>query len=131
VIAFSRKEHHMKRSIFGLLLLIATAASAADTTMTGTWNVKDNIAGKKSEYTCTFKQKDSDFSGTCKGEQGDFDITGKVDGKTISWQLKSNYNGEALTVIYTGTIDSSATLAGTIDVQPIGAGGDFTAQKTK
>jgi hypothetical protein len=123
----------MKQLIFLLLLLlfVAVVAIATDSSMTGSWNVKDNIAGKASESVCTLTQKDKDFNGTCKGDQGNVDITGRVDGKKVSWQLKSDYNGQTLTVIYTGTMDSTSTITGTIDVQPIGATGDFTAKKAK
>ena len=30
-------------------------------------------------------------------------ITGKVDGKTVNWQFDTQYEGQTLTVYYTGT----------------------------
>jgi hypothetical protein len=121
----------MKQFVFVLLIIVATAALGANSNMNGTWNVKDNIAGKEGESVCMLTQKAMDFSGTCKGDDGNVDITGKVDGRRVSWQLKSDYNGQTLTVVYTGTMDSDSTITGKIDVQPIGASGDFTAKKAK
>jgi hypothetical protein len=122
----------VKRLLLLALVIIGTAAvQAQPVSVAGNWKVSANVSGNASESTCTFSQKDADLTGTCKGERGDVTITGKVDGKTVSWQFDTQYEGQTLTVYYSGTLDSSEKIAGSINVQPMNVSGEFTAARAK
>ena len=47
---------------------------------------------------------DKELSGTCVSEQSSTAITGEVNGNKVKWQLKVQYNGDPLTLEYTGTV---------------------------
>jgi hypothetical protein len=113
------------------LATAATAFTEDPIALTGTWKTQQNIAGNESSSDCTFTQKDTDLSGSCVSERGKVEITGKVDGKKVTWSYKSEYNGNPLTVIYNGTIESATKIAGTVSVPEYSVDGEFTATQTK
>jgi hypothetical protein len=122
----------MKRLLLLALALISTVtAQAQSVSVTGTWTVTSNVSGNQSEQSCTFTQKDSDLTGTCKGERGSFAIAGKIDGKQVTWQYDMEYEGQKLTPVYSGTLESVERIAGTVDVRGMGLGGEFSATKAK
>ena len=45
----------------------------------------------------------------------------------IETKYDSDYNGTPLTLSYTATLDDTGKFAGTVEVQPFGVSGDFTA----
>jgi hypothetical protein len=127
----------MKRLILPALVLATTCVAAAqEPSVDGKWKVNSNIAGNVSELNCTFTQKESALTGTCESEQGPLAITGKIEGKTVTWQFEVKWEGDLLTLVYSGTLepaskDSAPKIVGTVDVQPVGATGDFTADASK
>jgi hypothetical protein len=124
----------MRLLFLSVLLAAAAVASvrAADTPITGKWQVHVSIAGNESDAECAFTQKDNDLTGSCKTSQGESKAVGKVDGKKISWSYDSEYTGSPLTVKYDGTLDSAAAkITGTVRVEQFGVDGEFTATLTK
>ncbi len=123
----------MKALLLSLLLASSAATSlAADTILNGKWKIHNDFSGNESDVTCTFTQKDKDLSGSCKTDKGDAPLTGKVDGKTITFQYDSEYEGTPLTAKYSGAFDSTgAKLAGTVTVDAFSAEGDFTGTPAK
>ena len=97
----------------------------------GTWTVRADISGNQSESSCTFTQKESDLTGTCNSDRGAVMVTGKIDGKTVNWQFDTQYEGQTLTVYYSGTSQSEEKITGTVNVQPMNVSGEFTAAKKK
>ena len=105
------------------------AAGAQLPTVDGQCDVHANVGGTASDMTCTFTSKDADVTGTCESDQFSHDVTGKVDGKTITWQFNTPWEGQTLTVTYSGTLDGADKMKGTVDVQPLSVTGDFTAAR--
>ena len=120
----------MTRLIF-LTLLVAssTAFQAQPASVGGAWTVRADISGNQSESNCTFTQKEADLTGTCNSDRGSVTITGKVDG--VSGQFDTPYEGQTLTVYYSGTSQSADKITGTVNVQPMNVSGEFTATKAK
>jgi hypothetical protein len=115
-----------------LLLFAATSALAAGApNLTGQWTVHNSIAGNESDQECKFVQTETKLTGTCKGTEKEVQITGSVDGNKVTWKYESEYNGSPLTLTYTATLDDSGKIAGTVDVDPFGVTGDFTATPSK
>jgi hypothetical protein len=112
-----------------LIVLAAMTALAADRTMTGTWKISINVAGESHETVCTFQQADGKLTGTCKGESGEGALTGQVEAEKITFQHQVPYNGDTLTLTYTGAFSSDTELKGDINVSPYDITGDFTGQK--
>jgi hypothetical protein len=123
----------MKKSLIASLLVFAatSALAAGAPTLTGQWSIHNNIAGNESDQECKFVQTEAKLTGTCTGADKNVEIKGSVDGKKITWKYDSEYNGTPLTMTYTGTLDDSGKIVGTVDVDPFGATGEFTATPSK
>lgn len=122
----------MKRlALLSLVALATVALRAQPASVAGTWTVRADISGNQSESSCAFTQKESDLTGTCNSDRGSVMITGKVDGKTVNWQFDTQYEGQTLTVYYTGTSQSAEKITGSVNVQPMNVSGEFTATKAK
>jgi catechol 2,3-dioxygenase-like lactoylglutathione lyase family enzyme len=116
----------MKRLLAISAFLFASFAFAAPN-LTGQWTIHNSIAGNENDQECKLVVTDNKITGSCKSQDKDLPVTGTVDGNKVSWQYQSEYNGSPLTLIYKATLDDSNKIAGTVEVQPYGVTGDFTA----
>jgi hypothetical protein len=117
--------------LVSLVTVSALSAQTSSVSVGGAWRVVAAIAGTHSEQSCSFTQKDADLTGTCQSERGSVTITGKVDGRTVTWQFETEYEGQKLTVVYAGTLDAAEKIAGGVDVRPMDVSGEFTATRSK
>jgi hypothetical protein len=117
--------------LVALALIPAITVFTQSTSVEGRWEVAANIGGTSTQMDCMFKQKDTELTGTCEGDSGALPITGKVEGKTVTFQFNAQHEGQALTVIYTGTLESADKITGSVDVQPLSVSGDFVAKRAK
>jgi hypothetical protein len=120
----------VKRSILFAAILVASfqAANAADAS--GSWHVTGSVSDNPINSTCTLTQKDNALTGTCVRKDGkSVDATGSVKDDTIVWHYNSEYNGDPITINYSGKLGKDGTITGTIVVDPYNAEGDFTATK--
>src|SRR6267154_2569495 len=107
-------------------LLFASSAFGAQN-LTGQWAIHQNIAGNESDEPCKLVVTDNKITGSCKSQDKDLPVTGTVDGNKVTWQFQAEYNNSPITLIYTATLDDSNKIVGTVEVQPYGVTGDFTA----
>ncbi len=119
--------------ILGLAIVVQATppAQTPSISVAGRWTVHADVSGNQSESNCTFTQKEADLTGSCTSDRGTVMITGKVEGKTVGWQFDTQYEGQTLTVYYSGTSQSAEKITGTINVQPMNVSGEFTATKAK
>ena len=114
-----------------LILLLASAATLAfgSTTpnLAGQWKVHNSIAGNESDQDCTFAQTENKLSGSCKSEDREVQVTGSIEGKNVTWKYDTEYNGTAITLTYTASIEDASKIAGNVEVDPYGVSGEFTA----
>jgi len=110
---------------FAPLIFCTLPLSAAD--ISGAWKLDGNIADVHINRVCILKQTGNKLSGSCKNQMNDLALTGIVDGKNISWTYDSTYEGEKVTLVFKGTLESDAAMKGSIDTQ--GVAGAFTATK--
>ena len=110
---------------------LTVAADAQPVSLTGAWAVTATVSGNESSQTCAFTQKDTELTGTCKGERGEVTIAGKVDGKNVTWKFQIEDEGQILTPVYTGTLESADKISGGVDVQGMGVTGEFVATRAK
>jgi len=129
----TRKASDVKLTVLSFLLFAgATLAPAAETTsLAGQWKLHSSIAGYENDFDCTFTQKDKDLGGTCKTTEADVTLTGKLEENKVTFQYKTTYAGQELTIVHSGTLESATKIVGSVDVQPMGVAGDFTATQSK
>jgi len=115
-----------RQLIASLFVFVATPMFALGAVgLTGSYKLHSSIAGTDTEETCSFSQTDNQLTGSCKSDTGEIKLAGTVDGKKVTFKINSEYNGEPLTVTYTGTIDDSGVGQGDADVEPMGVTGEF------
>ena len=120
-----------KLLVFSALLISSTAFAAGTPNLTGQWAVHNSIAGNESDQDCKFVQTDNKLTGSCKDNEMEVQVTGSIDKNKVTWTYQSEYNGTPLTLTYTGTLDDSSKIAGSVEVSPFGVTGDFTAVPSK
>lgn len=105
--------------LFGLKLL------AAD--VSGTWSAAVTLDAGSGTATFAFQQTGDKLTGTYTGIAGTADVTGTVKGSDVEWSFEAPQVGK---VSYTGKLDDSGKIAGTVQYGQLGAG-KFTAEKQK
>ncbi|HEX3743333.1 MAG TPA: hypothetical protein VHW09_05375 [Bryobacteraceae bacterium] len=118
----------MKR-LYSLIFLAALTTMAADRSIVGSWKISINVAGESHETACTFAQDGEKLTGTCKGEAGEGPLAGTIQGEKITWHHDVPYNGDTITLTYTGTFSSDTQIKGDVAVAPFDVAGDFTGEK--
>jgi hypothetical protein len=122
----------MKALLAPAALIFASSAFAAGApSLTGQWSIHNNVAGNESDQQCKFVQTDNKIEGSCKTADSEVPVTGSLDGNKATWKYDMDYNGTALTLTYTATLDDSGKIGGSVEVQPFGVSGEFTATPVK
>ncbi|MCI0338911.1 MAG: hypothetical protein L0226_15160 [Acidobacteria bacterium] len=104
------------------------AASADD--ISGTWIFSVDLEnGGHGDPTFVFNQKGESLTGSYNGPLGEYKVTGTVKGnKAVFWFEFSSQDGETLKATYTGTIETSVKMTGTVEFTK-GPRGKWTATK--
>ena len=106
-------KSYVKTFVFGgttLLVLLAAVAQAADPSGNWTWSTPGRNGGPDRVSTLTLKVDDSSLTGKLSvpgrdGQPVEIPITeGKVDGDQINFDIVRQFNWNANTNIYTGTL---------------------------
>jgi len=111
------------------LAFVSAFALAPAPDLNATWSLTGSVEGVTFMETCALVQADTKLSGTCKDDIATHDVTGTVAEKSVTFSHASQYEGQALTLSFAGHLDDTGTLSGTVDVQPIGYSGTFSATK--
>jgi hypothetical protein len=114
----------MKTLLTALGLLVLPLA-AAD--ISGAWKVEGDIADVHVNRVCTIKQTGNKLTGACKNQMNELPMSGEVNGDKVTWTYDADYQGQKVTLVYKGTLESDGAMKGTIATE--GAEGSFTAKK--
>ncbi|SDE72827.1 hypothetical protein [Terriglobus roseus] len=105
------------------------AQTPAPANVAGVWDIGGEVAGVQVVEHCTFVQADdASITGSCDVQGAKWPTTGNVKGGDVTFQHNGKYNGDDYTITYHGKLDKGA-LTGTMDVDPFGVTGSFTAAK--
>lgn len=108
------------------LTLFTLSAFAAD--VTGTWNAQVETSAGSGTPTFVLKQSGETLTGTYSGQLGDAKLTGSVKGTQIEFSFQVSPAGDAITVVYSGTLDGDKKMKGKVKLGDLGEG-SFTAEK--
>ena len=123
----------MKRRLALSLFACATLPllAQAPPNITGTWSTQTEVQGIAVNETCDLTQTGNALTGTCDTPGGKFKVTGKVNGTSVNFSHPAAYQQQDMTVSFFGTLDAPDSVTGSIDLQPINAGGAFAMKKIK
>ena len=94
----------------------------------GTWNIAIDIGGTTATPSVTFKQDGETLTGTYSSQMlGEQKVTGTIKGNAITFEFTASFDGNAVKVTYSGTVDK-ATMKGKVSFGDMGEG-TFTAKK--
>ena len=114
--------------LLSLSLLAALHVAPATDSLAGTWKLSGDVMGNPLNTTCTIEQAGATLRGSCISETGEkLALTGETKDGKFTFKYASDYQGTALSIVHTGTLASPTQLKGTVEVQPMGITGTFTA----
>lgn len=94
----------------------------------GTWNIMLDIGGNTATPSVTFKQDGETLTGIYHSQMvGEQKITGTIKGNDISFGFTASFDGKAVKVTYSGTVEKS-TMKGKVAFGDLGEGA-FSAKK--
>ena len=105
------------------------AAQGAKTDVTGKWLLSVTSSAGTGTPTLTLTQRGDSLTGHYSSQVlGEADVKGTIKGQSITINLNVEVQGEALTVTYTGTVDTADSMKGTVDIGGQ-ATGTFTGKR--
>lgn len=112
--AYPNMKNILFSSIFVLgLALVFAGVSSAQKTVAGEWDAQFNTPGGPQPLKLIFKVDGEKLSGTAKRSRGDIALTGTVKGDDIMFSYTIDYNGNPVTLTFTGKVKGDA-ITGTV-----------------
>ncbi len=108
------------------LLLLLAASTALAAPVAGTWKIDGDVQGHPIKEICVLTGEDAALTGTCAGEKT-YPAAASLKGDMVTLTHAGEYQGQALTLTFTGKLQADGSLSGSIDVQPLNYDGAFTA----
>ncbi|MBK8304204.1 MAG: hypothetical protein IPK98_12655 [Chloracidobacterium sp.] len=111
------------------LILLGVGTMSAQTSVAGEWDGAFNTPGGARPVKFIFKVDGEKLSGTAKRTSGDVPLTGTIKGNVITFAYTVNYNDNALTLSFGGTVTGD-NMSGTVSFGESGEGADWSAKRT-
>lgn len=108
--------------------MAAPAPQAGGANVTGDWSVTVETSAGSGNPSFTFKQEGEKLTGMYKGQLGEGPLTGTVKGADINFTIKVNAQGQDLTIVYTGKVESKDSMKGKVVLGELGEG-TFTGKR--
>jgi hypothetical protein len=116
------------KSLLTAVLLSAGLVSMSGE-LTGDWKITGQVQGTPINDACTLVHTDTKVTGACMLGGKQYETTGTVDGKKVTLKHGGEYNGDPLTLTYSGVLADDGSIAGSIMVDPLNVDGSFSAKK--
>lgn len=97
----------------GLILIGVGTMAAQAPTVAGEWDATYNTPGGPRPLKLILKVAGEKLTGTAKRSAGDVPVEGTVKGKDIVFSYSIDYNGNSLTLTFSGKVNGD-TMGGTI-----------------
>jgi hypothetical protein len=120
----------LRKVLFPLLFVLVFTASAAD--VSGTWKAAIETPNGPFETTFVFKTEGDKLTGTTSNQfmQGAPISDGKVDGESLTFVVKGNFNGNDVQVNYKGKV-SGDEMKLTVEIAGFDRTLEMTAKRSK
>ncbi|MGA2537746.1 MAG: carboxylesterase family protein [Terracidiphilus sp.] len=109
----------------------AIVSAGSGVLTTGAWAISGDIQGYPLKEDCALTVQQSAVTGSCTTPEKTYAVTGTIDGGKVIFKHGGEYNGDALTLTYTGAMSPEGLLSGTVDVDPMNVSGTFSAKKAE
>ena len=110
------------------LALILPAAASAQKSVAGEWDAVFNTPGGPQPLKLILKVDGEKLSGTAKRSRGDVPVTGTIKGDDIAFAYTVDYNGNPVTITFTGKVKGD-TMGGTVSFNDT-AGDEWSAKRS-
>ena len=115
-------------AIFALVFVLAfTISVSAQKSIAGEWDATFNTPGGPQPLTLIFKVDGEKITGTAKRSRGDVAIAGTIKGDDISFAYSIDYNGNPVTITFTGKVKGD-TMGGSVSFNDQ-AGDEWSAKR--
>lgn len=111
----------------GIMATVLTVAVAAQTDVTGKWNMTFDSEAGSTSGTLTLTQDGEKLTGEMVSEQGTLEFEGTITGDKLAWVMEIDAGGAFIEITMEGTVDGDEMM-GTADFGGYG-GGDWTATR--
>ena len=125
------RKHWLLALFIGLIaaLPIYTGHTSGAADISGTWSFSVDLeSGGHGDPTFVFKQEGDKLTGTYNGPLGEYKVTGEVKGDKAVFGFDFTVDGQNGKATYTGNIESSTKMTGTVEFTG-GERGKWTATK--
>ncbi len=122
-----RTMRHRLTVTLGIVAAVLTVAVAAQTDVTGKWNMTFDTDQGTTTATMTLQQDGDTLTGELVGDQGTLEFEGTIIGDTLEWVMEVDAGGAFIEIAMDGTVDGDE-MVGTADFGGYG-GGDWTATR--
>ena len=96
--------------------------------VSGAWQLQIDLGGNAATPSVTFKQEGEKLTGTYSSQVlGEQQVTGTITGNKISFGFQASFDGNAVKVTYSGTVEKD-TMKGSVTFGDLGEG-TFTGKK--
>ena len=113
--------------LLGIMCAFLPAALAAQTDVTGGWDMTFQTDQGDTPATMTLQQDGEKLMGSITSDQGTVEFEGTISDNKIKWVLEIEAEGQFLEITMDGTVDGDA-MTGYADFGGFG-GGDWTATR--
>lgn len=111
------------------MLLLCSFAAASD--VSGEWNITIQSDQGSFSPRMTVKQDGEKLTGDYHGTFGESKLEGTLKGKDIQWKTTVNAQGQAVEIVYKGTVESDDTMKGTVQLGEFGSAPWTARRKAK
>ena len=113
----------------GIVAAVLTVAVAAQTDVTGKWNMTFDSDQGTTTATMTLTQGGEKLTGELVSDQGTLEFEGTITGDKLEWVIEVDAGGTFIEIAMEGTVDGDEMM-GTADFGGYG-GGDWTAKRAQ
>ena len=113
----------------GIVAAVLTVTVAAQTDVTGKWNMTFDTDQGTNSATLTLQQDGEKLTGELISDQGTLEFEGTITGDKLEWVVEVDAGGAFIEITMDGTVDGDEIM-GTADFGGYG-GGDWTATRAQ